>query len=94
MRAALHPSDHLSRCSDSVFADRFSSVLSPSYLANIDRRISGPLDPVNVGYVNESFAGAFTYATTPHGNSNSGHNHGTQLTSEEKRQLLEYLKTL
>jgi len=50
-------------------------------------------DPVNVGYVNESIPGAFVYDTTQRGNSNAGHDHGTGLTLEEKRQLIEFLKT-
>ena len=51
-------------------------------------------DPVSVGYVNEDFEGAFTFDTTLRGKSNAGHNYGTGLTEEEKRQLIEYLKTL
>lgn len=38
--------------------------------------------------------GFFTYRTTLPGNGNSGHLYGTELTDEEKGELLEYLKTL
>jgi hypothetical protein len=51
-------------------------------------------DPVDVGYVNQSFPGAFPFDTTLHGNSNAGHNYGTRLSAEEKLQLIEYIKTL
>ena len=34
------------------------------------------------------------FDTSTRGNSNSGHNYGTALTADEKRDLLEYLKTL
>jgi len=36
----------------------------------------------------------FRYDTTQHANGNSGHLHGTNLSSSEKTALLEYLKTL
>jgi hypothetical protein len=38
--------------------------------------------------------GAYLFNTTTAGNSNSGHDYGTKLSPEEKRELIEYLKTL
>jgi hypothetical protein len=37
--------------------------------------------------------GSFTFDTTQSGNSNAGHNYGTDLSDSEKRDLIEYLKT-
>src|SRR5690606_22693114 len=53
---------------------------------------SREFDPVNVGFVNE---GHFTFDTTLSGNSNSGHDYGDVVfTEEERRQLIEYMKSL
>jgi hypothetical protein len=52
---------------------------------------------VDVGLKNVAEEGGvryFTFDTSLRGNSNAGHPYGTQLKDEEKRQLLEYLKTL
>jgi hypothetical protein len=38
--------------------------------------------------------GVYVFDTASQGNSNSGHEYGTKLTTEQKRELLEYLKTL
>ena len=38
--------------------------------------------------------GSFKYDTHLEGNSNSGHLYGTQLSAEQKWQLIEYMKTL
>ena len=51
----------------------------------------GTFDIVNVGYV---CARGFELSTKLIGNSNKGHTFGTLLGSEEKLQLIEYLKTL
>jgi hypothetical protein len=61
-------------------------------------------DPVNVGYRSEEFPGGFEFDTSIRGNSNSGHQFtdtpnqagriGRLLTPEERRALIEYLKTL
>ncbi|HXW25594.1 MAG TPA: di-heme-cytochrome C peroxidase [Xanthobacteraceae bacterium] len=53
-------------------------------------------DPVNVGFVTDGREGAFEFDTSLPGNSNVGHDtYGTDaLTEEERRQLVEYLKTL
>jgi mono/diheme cytochrome c family protein len=60
-------------------------------------------DPVNVGYRTEEFPGGFTLDTSIRGNSNSGHEFnngsgqgiiGPLLTPDERRELIEYLKSL
>ena len=61
-------------------------------------------DPVNVGYVTGEFPGGFEFDTTIRGNSNSGHEFsddskkegviGRSLSPDERRALIEYLKTL
>lgn len=51
-------------------------------------------DPVHLGYVNEKDdQRVYEFDTTKSGNSNSGHDYGTQLTEEEKMQLLEFMKS-
>ena len=57
------------------------------------------LDPINGGFEappcdpeNDSY-GAFCYDTRKPGNSNAGHNFGTGHSVEDRRDLLEYLKT-
>jgi hypothetical protein len=62
-------------------------------------RGSDVLDPVRVGFVHTSAAvpaGQLVapYFTAVKGNSNRGHLFGTDLSDAEKRQLIEYLKTL
>jgi hypothetical protein len=60
-------------------------------------------DPVNVGYHTEEFPGGFKLDTSIRGNSNSGHEFnngsgqgiiGPLLTPDERRELIEYLKSL
>jgi RoxA-like, cytochrome c-like len=54
-------------------------------------------DPVDVGFKqveSENGVDYFAYDTTVKGNANTGHPYGTDLTADEKRQLIEYLKTL
>jgi hypothetical protein len=60
-------------------------------------------DPVDVGYRTEKFPGGFRLDTSIRGNSNSGHEFnngsgkgiiGPLLTPDERRALIEYLKTL
>lgn len=53
-------------------------------------------DPVNMGFVSDGEAArsaGFLLDTTVPGNSNVGHLYGTQLTDEEKKDLIEFLKT-
>ena len=54
-------------------------------------------DPVNVGITSVPEEGGvpmFLFKTSVTGNSNAGHNFGTTLTAEQKKQLIEYLKSL
>jgi mono/diheme cytochrome c family protein len=53
-------------------------------------------DPVRVGFVSSGQAaeqGGSVYDVSQPGNSNAGHEYGTALTVEEKRALVEFLKT-
>jgi hypothetical protein len=54
-------------------------------------RGSHVFDEGTMGYTDE---GAYILDTTASGNSNSGHDYGTKLSAAEKRDLIEYLKTL
>jgi hypothetical protein len=55
------------------------------------RRGSHEYDEAQMGYTD---AGDYVFDTSAPGNSNSGHDYGTHLSDAEKRELLEYLKTL
>ncbi|MBV9251913.1 MAG: hypothetical protein JO227_22070 [Acetobacteraceae bacterium] len=56
---------------------------------------SWEFDPKRVGLaVGSPFPGAFLFDTRLPGNSNAGHNYGTDLTDPERAALIEYLKTL
>lgn len=59
-------------------------------------RGSDELDLTRVGYRSDAAAlgRLFRFDTTKPGNSNAGHNYGTQLTAEQKDALVEYMKTL
>ena len=53
-------------------------------------------DPVNVGFKTdwpEKERTGWRFDTSERGNSNKGHNYGTEMSADEKRALLEYLKT-
>jgi processive rubber oxygenase RoxA-like protein len=52
-------------------------------------------NPEIVGYeTKKQFPDAFPYNTTTRGNSNAGHEYGTDLSEEDRKALVEYLKTL
>jgi len=51
-------------------------------------------DPVNVGFVTTPESATSKFDTTISGNSNKGHAYGTELTDQEKWDLIEYIKTL
>jgi hypothetical protein len=53
---------------------------------------SHAFDAKNVGF--KTSVGPFTYDTTKRANSNAGHNYATDLTDEQRWQLIEFLKTL
>ncbi len=54
---------------------------------------SREFDPEKVGLKSGGYNG-FTFDTSRRGNSNAGHNYGTELDKDKKLDLLEYLKTL
>ncbi len=58
---------------------------------------SREFDPKGVGFKTDPFPGGFEFDTALAGNRNTGHSgprYGTELTDEERWQLVEYLKTL
>jgi hypothetical protein len=54
-------------------------------------RGSQDYDASQMGYTD---GGPYVFDTSMRGNSNSGHEYGTKLSAEQKRELMEYLKTL
>jgi hypothetical protein len=66
-------------------------LTSPTQRARIFHRGSHVFDEKELGYTDE---GAYLFDTSVGGNSNSGHNYGAKLSETEKRDLIEYLKTL
>lgn len=64
---------------------------SPDSRAKSFRRGSRVYDAEEMGYTDE---GRYVLDTATAGNSNAGHNYGTALSSSEKRELMEFLKTL
>ncbi|MFN2541576.1 MAG: c-type cytochrome [Chthoniobacterales bacterium] len=63
---------------------------SPAQRAKSFHRGSHTFDEKEMGYADE---GAYVLDTSGSGNSNSGHDFGTKLSENEKRDLIEYLKT-
>jgi hypothetical protein len=63
----------------------------PAARAKTFHRGSRLFDTAQMGYTD---AGAYLFDTTTAGNSNAGHDYGTALTPDEKRELIELLKTL
>lgn len=56
---------------------------------------SREFDPKNVGFETQEFPGSYRFDTSLDGNSNGGHDYGTsELSDEQKWELIEYLKTL
>jgi hypothetical protein len=66
-------------------------LIPPAQRAKTFHRGSQDYDTTQMGYTD---AGAYVFDTSTRGNSNAGHDYGTTLTADEKRDLLEYLKTL
>jgi len=62
----------------------------PASRAKSFHRGTRVFDTVQMGYTD---AGHYVLDTTPAGNSNAGHDYGTDLSAAEKRDLIEYLKT-
>jgi len=63
----------------------------PAARAKTFHRGSRVCDPAQMGYTDE---GAYVLDTTVAGSANTGHDYGTSLSDEQKRELIEYLKTL
>ena len=66
-------------------------LTSPNERPRSFHRGSRVYDPRTMGYTDE---GAYVLDTTASGNANTGHDYGTKLSPAEKRDLIEYLKTL
>jgi hypothetical protein len=66
-------------------------LASPDARAKSFRRGSRVYDPERMGYTDE---GAYVLDASSAGNSNAGHDYGTNLSDKEKQELIEYLKTL
>jgi hypothetical protein len=66
-------------------------LMAPGQRAKEFHRGSQEYDPNQMGYTD---AGAYVFDTAGEGNSNLGHDYGTKLTAEQKRELIEFLKTL
>jgi hypothetical protein len=66
-------------------------LTSPDQRAKTFHRGSKVFDEKEMGYTDE---GAYVLDTANSGNGNSGHDYRTKLSDNEKRDLLEYLKTL
>jgi hypothetical protein len=66
-------------------------LIAPAGRAKTFHRGSRAFDEKEMGYTDE---GAYVLDTAGSGNSNSGHDYGTKLSEDEKRDLIEYLKTL
>jgi hypothetical protein len=63
----------------------------PAQRAKTFHRGSQEYDANQMGYTD---AGVYEFDTAGEGNSNSGHDYGTKLSAEQKRDLMEYLRTL
>ena len=63
----------------------------PAQRAKTFHRGSREYDPGQLGYTD---SGTYVFETSASGNSNAGHDYGTKLSSAEKQDLVEYLKTL
>ncbi len=50
-------------------------------------------DPIKVGFISEGYSG-FEFKTDLPGNSNAGHDYATDISDEQRWQLVEYMKTL
>jgi len=66
-------------------------LTSPTQRVKSFHRGSRMFDEKEMGYTD---GGAYVFDTSASGNSNFGHDYGTRLTADQKRDLIEYLKTL
>jgi len=69
----------------------YELLTSPGERPKNFHRGSEVFDEKEMGYTDD---GAYVFDTAGSGNSNSGHDYGTKLSENEKRDLVEYLKTL
>jgi len=69
----------------------FGLLAPPAARARSFKRGSRVYDAAEMGFTDE---GAYVLDTTAPGNSNAGHDYGTDLSQAQKRELIEYLKTL
>jgi hypothetical protein len=65
-------------------------LTAPSARPSTFHRGSRMYDAVQMGYTDD---GAYLFDTRSPGNGNGGHDYGTSLTSDQKRDLIEFLKT-
>jgi hypothetical protein len=63
----------------------------PAQRTKTFHRGSQDYDATQMGYAD---AGSYVFDTSTRGSSNAGHDYGTALTTDQKRDLIEYLKTL
>jgi hypothetical protein len=66
-------------------------MTQPAQRSKTFRRGSRAFDEKAIGYTDD---GTYLFNTATAGNSNAGHEYGTKLSTAEKRDLIEYLKTL
>jgi hypothetical protein len=66
-------------------------LMPPGQRPKTFHRGSQEYDANQMGYTD---AGVYVFDSDSEGNSNSGHDYGTKLSAEQKRELMEYLKTL
>jgi hypothetical protein len=66
-------------------------LMPPGQRPKTFHRGSQEYDANQMGYTD---AGVYVFDSDREGNSNSGHDYGTKLSAEQKRELMEYLKTL
>jgi hypothetical protein len=66
-------------------------LMPPAERAKTFHRGTRVYDTTQLGYVDD---GVYLLDTTTPGNSNTGHDYGTDLSNEQKRELIDYLKTL
>ena len=66
-------------------------LTAPASRAKSFHRGTRVYDAAQMGYADE---GAYVLDTAGPGNSNAGHDYGTDLSTDQKRELIEYLKTL
>ena len=69
----------------------YELLTAPAERPKTFHRGSQVFDEKEMGYTDE---GVYVFDTGGSGNSNSGHDYGTKLSDTEKRDLIEYLKTL